>query len=91
MDGVVWRGEFIPGRSANSRWGTQSPSRLANQGIIAEPHYDEGKHLYWKAINRQGAAKAQRLGLQMLPYPKPKNDPPTEAEGSDLASASREE
>lgn len=71
MDGVVWRGTFIPGRSANNRWGTQSPDLLAKQGIECEPHYDEGKHLYWKALNRKGRQKAARLELNNLPYPKP--------------------
>ena len=28
-----------------------------------EPHFDDGKHLYWKALGRNGERKAQRLGL----------------------------
>lgn len=67
MDGVMIDGRFVPGRSANSAYGTRSPSRLAERhGIVAEPHYDEGKHLYWVALNRCGAAKAFRLGLKTL-------------------------
>jgi hypothetical protein len=64
-------GRFVPGRSANSRWGTRSPSRLAALGVDAEPHYDEGKFLYWKPLNRAGKAKARRLGLECQTYPKP--------------------
>lgn len=71
MDGVIWRGSFIPGRSANSRWGTRSPTKLQKQGIYVEPHFDEGKHIYWRALNRNGKKKAERLGLEDLAYPKP--------------------
>jgi hypothetical protein len=70
MDGVLWNGQFVPGRSANSRWGTRSPKRLLERGITAEPHYDEGKYLYWTAWGK-GVASAQSLGLESLPYPKP--------------------
>lgn len=65
MDGVVINGEFVPGRSANSAFGTQSPSRLKERhGIEAVPHYDAGKHLFWKALNQAGQARANRLGLK---------------------------
>lgn len=72
MDGVMWNGAFVPGRAANSRWGTQSPDKL--KSIVAgtiEPHYDEGKFCYWRALSRAWEAKAKRLGLEKLPYPKP--------------------
>ena len=72
VDGVVINGSFIPGRSCNSRWGTRSPSKLAgilNQDV--QPHYDEGKHLYWKALTREGVKRAFRLGLESIAYPKP--------------------
>lgn len=71
MDGIIWNGQFIPGRSANHRWGTRSPERLREIGVTAEPHFDEGKHLYWRPLNTKGLAKAKRLGLQSKPYPKP--------------------
>lgn len=72
MDGLIVGGTFVPGRSCNSLWGTRSPSRLMERkGIHAEPHYDEGKHLYWRALNKTGKARAKRLGLGSLPYPKP--------------------
>lgn len=70
MDGVVVAGKFVPGRMANDRWGTQSPAKLAEMGITAEPHYDTGKHLYWKPLSRKGKAKARRLGLECNAYPK---------------------
>lgn len=72
MDGLTVDGEFVPGRSCNSRWGTQSPARLAERfpSMKIEPHWDEGKHLYWKAIRPSGDLKAQRLELKREPYPK---------------------
>ena len=72
MDGVIVNGEFVPGRTAVARFGTRSPIKLRNEkGIQAEPHYDEGKHLYWRAVRPSGRKKATRLGLGLLPYPKP--------------------
>jgi hypothetical protein len=71
MDGVFVLGSFVPGRSANSAWGTSSPRLLAERGVDATPHYDEGKFLYWRSRSRSGKAKAERLGLKSLPYPKP--------------------
>ena len=75
MDGLVIDGAFKPGRSCNSAWGTRSPSKLRDILTQAEiePHYDEGKHLYWRPIIVAGQTKAKRLGLQRLPYPKPDN------------------
>lgn len=72
MDGVIVHDQFIPGRSANKIWGTRSPRLLKERGIDAEPHYDLGKHLYWKAVNRRGENQAKALGLPSVPYPKPK-------------------
>lgn len=69
--GVVINGIPIHGRNANHRFGTRSRSKLAARGIEAEPLMDEGKHLYWRALSKSGEAKAARLGLGCLPYPKP--------------------
>lgn len=69
MDGVLVNGAFIPGRSANSRWGTRSPTRLSELGVVALPHYDDGKHLYYKPLNVAEKGKAKRLGLTSKPYP----------------------
>lgn len=77
MDGLIVNGQFVPGRSCNSIWGTRSPDRLRamfpDWDIL--PHYDAGKHLYWKALNKNGFKKAQRLGLKATPYPKPSSHP----------------
>ena len=72
-DGCMIDGVFVPGRSCNSRWGTRSPTKLAEimPGHTVEPHFDEGKHLYWKATDRDGMKKAVALGLDVLPYPRP--------------------
>lgn len=72
MDGCVIGGVFVPGRSLNSIYGTRSPSRLKERkGIEAEPHFDEGKFLYWKAITKEGKRRAESLGLECNSYPKP--------------------
>ena len=72
MDGVIVAGNFIPGRSANAMFGTRSPSRIQERhNITVEPHYDKGKHCYFRCLNRGGRAKAERLGLVSQPYPKP--------------------
>ena len=72
VDGCIVDGQFIPGRSCNSRWGTRSPTKLAQKlGRPVSPHYDEGKHLYWRALTKAGKRKATRLGLDDFVYPKP--------------------
>jgi len=73
MDGLIIDGTFKPGRSCNSAWGTRSPDRLKailpNAEII--PHFDDGKHLYWRALTIAGKTRAKRLGLKSTAYPKP--------------------
>ena len=73
VDGCIIEGTFVPGRSLNSRYGTRSPEKL--KGIVGtqniEPHYDEGKFLYWKPLSKNGGRQAATLGLEALPYPKP--------------------
>lgn len=73
MDGLLINGTFIPGRTCNNLYGTRSPEKvqsiISNQNV--EPHYDEGKHLYWTALGRKGYAKAERLSLANNLYPKP--------------------
>lgn len=72
-DGVIISGKFFPGRSCNATWGTRSPTKLAEiLGVEVLPHFDEGKHLYWRSLERSGELKAHRLGLKKLAYPKPK-------------------
>lgn len=80
MDGLMIDGEFKPGRSCNSTWGTRSPEKLRAllpRRIIA-PHFDAGKHLYWKALTVGGRTKARRMGLKSLSYPKPAASPSDE-------------
>lgn len=72
MDGLVVDGVFVPGRACNHRFGTRSPAKVAVIiGREVFPHYDEGKHLYWRALGPKGKAKAGRLGLRSAAYPKP--------------------
>ena len=78
MDGLIINGAFVPGRSCNSIYGTRSPDKLRAQkpGWAIEPHYDIGKHLYWRALNKKGEAKADRLELKRTSYPKPNHPTP---------------
>jgi hypothetical protein len=73
MDGLLIGGKFLSGRTCNHVYGTRSPSKILERLPEAdiEPHYDEGKHLYWRPVAVAGRAKAKRLGLKSLPYPKP--------------------
>ena len=76
MDGLIINGKFVPGRTANSLWGTRSPQRLSTlkPELEIQAHFDVGKHLYWKALSKIGKEKAKRLGLRCLPYCKPSKD-----------------
>ena len=40
-------------------------------GIAAEPHFDTGKHVYWRALTKTGRRQAEALGLRSCAYPKP--------------------
>lgn len=73
VDGCIINGVFIPGRSCNAQWGTRSPTKLqaSMPDCKIEPHYDEGKHLYWRALRVSGRSMAKRLELKSLPFPKP--------------------
>jgi hypothetical protein len=80
-DGIIVDGVFVPGRSANSRWGTRSAEklRLMMPNKTIEPHFDEGKHLYWRPLVVSGRTKAKRLGLRSISYPKPNAAGPLDA------------
>lgn len=73
MDGILFDGEFMHGRSCHHKWRTRSPHklRLIMPDRNIQPHYDKGKYLYWRPLNVSGKTKAKRLGLQKLAYPKP--------------------
>jgi len=73
LDGFNVDGVFVPARTCNVRYGTSSVDGVisAVPDSLVEPHYDQGKHLYWKPLNRVGMQQAMRMGLKSLPYPKP--------------------
>jgi len=75
IDGFVVDGLFVPSRTCNTRWGTclarELPRILALRGVVAIPHRDSGKHVYWKALSRSGEQKALALHLDKREYPKP--------------------
>lgn len=76
VDGFLIDNVFVPARSCNTRWGTSSYAALVERlrGHTVEPHYDTGKHLYWKALSKEGVKKALRLCLEANSYPKPNPD-----------------
>lgn len=86
LDGFNIDGVFVPARTCNAVYGTSSetdlPSLLSKDGKTCEPHYDQGKHCYWKAISKEGMRKALRLGLQSKAYPKPMLDAGGTREGN---------
>lgn len=73
LDGFNIDGEFVPARTCNALYGTSSvtelPKKLSDK--IVEPHFDSGKHCYWKALSKQGMQKAVRMGLRSQAYPRP--------------------
>lgn len=73
LDGFNIDGVFAPARTLNSVYGTSSETELPKllPGKVVEPHYDSGKHLYWKALTKAGMQKAISIGLGSRPYPKP--------------------
>lgn len=72
-DGLIINGTYLACRTCNHRYGTSSVLKLETKypAWNIEPHYDEGKHLYWRAIRKSGKHKAKRLGLEHNPYPRP--------------------
>ena len=73
MDGIYINGIYTACRTCNHMYGTHSLKKLSLilSDTKIEPHFDEGKYLYWRALSKSGKKKATRLGLQSLPYPKP--------------------
>ena len=68
-DGWVIDGEFIPRRTCYAKWGTSGDKLkeiLHDRDVVK--HFDSGKHLYWKALNKKGRDKAKRLDLRSSPY-----------------------
>lgn len=73
LDGFNIDGLFVPARTCNGRYGTSSAEELPKllPKSKVEPHFDKGKHLYWKALTKAGMQKAVSYGFESLPYPKP--------------------
>ncbi len=65
-------GKYVHGRTCSHLYGTRSAALVSEKlkGVSVEPHWGKGKHLYWRALNKAGQRKAERLGLQSRPYPK---------------------
>ena len=72
-DGVIVDGKLIAGRACNNMFGTRSVTKLRAlfPSRSFEAHFDEGKHLYWRALSAKAVEAAGTLGLKKLPYPKP--------------------
>lgn len=73
LDGINIDDRFIPARTCNAMYGTSSPDALKAKfpDSVVEPHFDMGKHCYWKALSKDGMRRAISLGLKSRPYPKP--------------------
>lgn len=74
LDGFIIDGILVAARTCNHRYGTSGMKlvqMMNEQGIECIPHYDTGKYLYWKALDKNGEQKAVRLGLTKSGYPKP--------------------
>ena len=75
VDGFTIDGKLMPMRTCNGAFGTSSVTKIAAlveaRGGTCEPHWDRGKMLFWKAVDKRGAADAAALGLKDLPYLKP--------------------
>lgn len=72
-EGMLIDGVFVPKRTVSTRFGTFSlrAVRELAGGVPVSLKHDEGKHLYWKALNKRGVAAAKAIGLECKPYPKP--------------------
>ncbi len=66
-------GFTLPDRSVVPRRTVWSRERFQQQipDIEFADKLDQGKHLYWKALTREGVRMAERFGLQRDFYPRP--------------------
>lgn len=73
IDGFNIDGEFVTARQCNHVYGTSSVEELLRTlpDSVVVPHFDAGKHCYWKALSKTGMQLAISLGLGSAPYPKP--------------------
>ncbi len=72
VDGFYLDGVFTPKRSCNTAYGTCGLPQLRELFASVVPHYDSGKHLYWKALNKRGERDAMAAKLHKCAYPKPR-------------------
>lgn len=73
--GLMIGDRYVPCRTANSIYGSNSPRRLRERfpvGTRIEEVMDDGKYLYWRSLSKTGSSKADRLELRVNPYPKPR-------------------
>lgn len=70
-DGFIIAGKFVPNRSCADRYKTTSIDRLRALGLDPVKHIDQGKYMYWRALNKNGRRLAERYNFGDLPYPKP--------------------
>jgi len=80
VDGFYINSKYFPTRTCYDLWETCSLKNLQKlmPGRKIEPHVDEGKHLYWRALTQHGYVKAVRLGLKQTEYPKPNAGSPSD-------------
>jgi hypothetical protein len=73
LDGVNIDEQFMSARTCNHRYGTSSVPLLRRKlkGRKVVPHFDSGKHCYWKALSKQGMRLAVNLAFHSRAYPKP--------------------
>lgn len=73
-------GERLHERQVSDLYGTSDKRKISDLlgARFTGTRILSPKHLYWRALNRRGKAKAKRLGLKSLPYPKPQPPAPTQ-------------
>ncbi len=65
---------YLPCRTAFDVYGSELPDKIRQivpDGTRIEEVIDDGKYLYWRALSKNGRARAKRLGLASNAYPKP--------------------
>lgn len=75
QDGYLIEGRMVSNRAASAKFGTASRVKLIEAGMTIEPHYDNGKLFYWRALTKAAAKAATDLGWSRVPYPKPSRTP----------------
>jgi hypothetical protein len=69
--GLIIDGAYTSDRTLSHEYGTRSATRIREiTGKEVMQVNSEGKHLYWRALNKRGNKRAKRLDLETRPYPK---------------------